>query len=98
MAQIWIPALLRDLTGGQPVVDASGATVRQVIEALEMRYPGLQARLCEGERLRPAIALAVDGEISALGLRQPVQAESEIHFLPAVSGGRCSSPSPLGRG
>jgi sulfur-carrier protein len=84
---VWIPALLRDLTGGQQTVRVPGKTVRQVIENLESRYPGIRARLCDGDRLQPSIAVAVDGEISPSGLRQRVQETSEIHFLPAISGG-----------
>lgn len=84
---VWIPALLRSLTGEQARVDVDGGTVGELIEALEARYPGLQARLLLGERLHPTLSVAVDGEISLLGLRQPVRSESEIHFLPAVRGG-----------
>ena len=78
---------MRDLTAGQNRVTAPGETVGAVIEALEARYPGLKARLCEGNRLDPAIAVSVDGRIAPLGLSTPVAAESEIHFVPAVAGG-----------
>jgi molybdopterin converting factor small subunit len=87
VATVWIPSLLRDLTQGQETVTAPGATVRQVIDALEDRYPGMKARLCDGDGLRRGIAVAVGTEVSRLGLRQPVAANSEVHFLPAVSGG-----------
>lgn len=87
MPQVWIPALLRDLTGGQQTVHVPGKTVRQVIENLEANFPGLKARLCQDERLRPSILVAVDGEISTLGLRQGPQEASEVHFLPAIRGG-----------
>jgi molybdopterin synthase sulfur carrier subunit len=87
MPVVWIPSLLRNLTGGETQVSVPGETVRQVIEALEARYPGIQARLCEGERLRPGIAVIVDGEVSPQRLRQRVDEDSEIHFLPAMHGG-----------
>ena len=87
MATVWIPSLLRDLTHGQETVTVPGATVRQVINALENLYPGVKARLCDGEGLRRGIAVAVGTEVSRLGLRQPVAPNSEVHFLPAVSGG-----------
>jgi hypothetical protein len=29
----------------------------------------------------------VDGEVARLGLLQPVRADSEVHFLPALGGG-----------
>jgi molybdopterin converting factor small subunit len=87
MATIWIPSLLRDLTGGQETVTVAGANVRQIVEALEERFPGVKARLCDVNGLRPGIAVAVDTQLSRLGLLQPVSASSEVHFLPAVSGG-----------
>jgi molybdopterin converting factor small subunit len=84
---VWIPALLRELTGGQQSVQVPGKTVREVIDNLERRFPGVKERLVEEGRLRPTIALVVDGETSALKLRQPLQPDSEVYFLPAISGG-----------
>jgi molybdopterin converting factor small subunit len=84
---VWIPSLLRDLTQGQETVRVPGGTVRQIIDALERRYPGIKDRLCQGGRLRPGIAVAVDGQVASLGLLQMVGPDSEVHFLPAVSGG-----------
>ena len=87
MAEVWIPALLRDLTGGQERVSAAGETVREVIDDLEERYPGMRERLCEDGRLRPNIALVVDGAVSRQRLRQKLGADSEVHFVPAIGGG-----------
>lgn len=87
MAEVWIPSLLRELTGGQAQVTVPGETVRQVIENLEKSYPGIEARLCHEGRLRPSISVVVDGRVSAQRMRQRVTDASEIHFLPAISGG-----------
>ena len=87
MATVWIPALLRDLTGGQAQVSVPGSTVAQVIEALDLAYPGMRDRLCEGERLTPGIAVSVDGVLAPLGLLARVGEISEMHFIPAVGGG-----------
>jgi molybdopterin synthase sulfur carrier subunit len=87
MAVVWVPALLRDLTGGRQTVTVPGATVGEVVEALDRLHPGIRARLCDGDALRPGVAVAVGSELSRLGLRQPVSEQSEVHFLPAVSGG-----------
>ena len=87
MAAVWIPALLRDLTGGKARVEVPGATVRQVIDNLETAYPGTRGRLCQGDDLEPAISVAVDGEIARLRMLQPVRESSEVHFLPAIGGG-----------
>ena len=87
MPTVWIPSLMRDLTGGVTTVQVEGATVRQVIAALEARFPGIQDRLVEGDRLRRALTVSVDGEVTRYGLRAAVTEQSEVHFLPAVSGG-----------
>jgi molybdopterin synthase sulfur carrier subunit len=87
MATVWIPSLLRDLTGGRETVTVAGATVRQLIAQLDMLYPGLESRLTDGDALHPGIAAVVDSEVAVLGLLQPVDPYSEVHFLPALSGG-----------
>jgi molybdopterin synthase sulfur carrier subunit len=87
MPTVWIPALLRDLTGGHETVTVLGTTVRQVVESLERLYPGIQDRLCEADGLRSGIAVIVDTEVARLGLLQPVGEKSEVHFLPAIGGG-----------
>jgi molybdopterin synthase sulfur carrier subunit len=87
MAVVWIPALLRDLTGGEAQVTVPGETVRQLIENLEYAYPGIEERLCDEDRLRPNIAVVVDGEVSRQRLRHKLAETSEVHFLPAISGG-----------
>ncbi len=87
MPTVWIPPLLRELTGGQERVTVPGRTVGEVIQALEERFPGIQERLCQGNRLRPGITVTVDGVLGAKGLREAVSPESEVHFVPAIGGG-----------
>jgi len=89
MAKVWIPALLRRYTGGRAEIQAEGTTVGEVIASLDRCYPGIASRLMEPgqERLRPNLMLVVDGEVSRQGLRHPVDEDSEIHFVPAMSGG-----------
>lgn len=95
MATVWIPSLMRDLTSGRQSVEVSGATVRQVINNLEAAYPGIRERVCDGDDLSPHVGVAVDGVIGGLGMLEPVGAASEVHFLPAVSGGEQASPAHL---
>jgi molybdopterin synthase sulfur carrier subunit len=86
-ALVFIPALLRDLTGGRDSVRVPGHTVAEVVDALDRLFPGVRGRLCDGDRLRPGVAVAVGTELAPLGLLQPIPLNSEIHFLPAISGG-----------
>jgi len=87
MPTVWIPSLLRDLTHGRETVTVVGGTLRQVIESLEKDYPGIKARLCDANGLRPGLAIAIDSQLSRPGLSEPIGEQSEVHFLPAVSGG-----------
>ncbi len=77
----------RHLTQGEDKVSVLGTTVREVIDSLEASYPGFKARLCDGNQIRPNIAVYIDGILSREGMRQQVAEEAEIHFLPAISGG-----------
>jgi molybdopterin converting factor small subunit len=87
MALVWIPPLLRDLTGGSETVSVAGRNVGEVIEALEQRFPGVGARLSPGGALRPGLAVIVNGQVGRFGLLEAVGPDSEVHFLPAIAGG-----------
>jgi hypothetical protein len=50
-------------------------------------WPGVRERLADGDRLKPGISVAVDGVISPVGLLEAVSAQSEVHFVAAISGG-----------
>jgi molybdopterin synthase sulfur carrier subunit len=79
---------MQKLTAGQGQIAVEGETVRQVIENLDAAYPGFKARICtEEDRIKPEIAVAVDGEVVTTGLRTKVGSQSEVHFLPALAGG-----------
>ena len=88
MAKIWIPPLMRPLTGGQQIVEAEGETVRELVAALEQRYPGVAQRIIDDGRIRPGLTVAVDGAVQSRGLRAAVAPDSEVHFVPAMTGGR----------
>ncbi len=85
--RLWVPAIHRDLTGGNEIVEVSGTDVGSALDAAEIIYPGLQARLVEDGRLRPGIVVAVDGDVKPQGLRCRLDRPSEIHFVRAAAGG-----------
>ena len=76
-----MPARFREWTGGAEQVDVAASDVRQLIRALDDRYPGI------GEQLREGVAIAIDGEIINDPLLEPIEPDSEVHFLPPISGG-----------
>ena len=87
MAKVFIPSLMQKLTDGKDIVDISGTTVREIIESLEKNYPGIKIRLVDKYKMKPNISVAVDGDVSPLGLLEKVSENSEVHFIPAVGGG-----------
>ncbi len=87
MAHVFIPPSLRRHTGGERSVEVKGGTVREVIDRLDAQFPGIKARLCEGDRLKPGLSVAVDSRISDLGVRAAVGPDSEVHFVLSVGGG-----------
>lgn len=78
---------MQRFSGGKEKVQVVGATVRQVVNNLEKEYPGIKGELCEEEDIDPGIAVVIDGETSNLGMLERVNEDSEIHFIPAMSGG-----------
>ncbi len=87
MPTVFIPAPLRDLAGGQTSLEIEGRTVRQLIAALDERFPGTAARLLEDGELSAGLMVSVNGEINPRKLLAQVNPGSEVHFLPAIGGG-----------
>ncbi len=95
MATIYIPSLMRDLSGGQEIIQIEGTTMRHIIANLEEAHPGFHKRLIDedSKRIKPNIAVMIDGRNANRSLLlDKVGVASEIHFLPAISGGRAASP------
>ena len=92
MAKVWIPPLMRALTDGQQIVEAEGKTVRELVAALDERYPGVADRIIDEGRIRPGLTVAVDGAVQNRGLRAAVGPDSEVHFVPAMTGGQTLLP------
>jgi molybdopterin synthase sulfur carrier subunit len=87
MATVFIPSLMQGLTEGKRRVEIEGATVRQIINNLETAFPGMKERLMDEGEIKPNISVAVDGEVTTLGMLEKVGEGSEVHFLPAIGGG-----------
>ena len=87
MARVFIPAQMRDLTGGQSELEVSGSTLRQIIAALDESFPGMADRVLHDDKIAPGLAVSIDNEVTSRGLLTKVGADSEVHFLPAIAGG-----------
>ena len=95
MATIFIPSMLQSLTGGAKQVDCDARNIRQVIERVEELYPGIKDRLVETGELRPNLAIAIDGDVAIMGMLEKVGENSEVHFVPAIGGGRQTDPQSI---
>ena len=90
MPTVFIPTILRKYAGNATTAQVPGSTLRDLVDNLEARHPGLKAHLVDPDgpdALIPGLAAVVDGEATILGLRQPLRPDSEVHFIPAVGGG-----------
>lgn len=87
MPQVYVPPLMRPLAGNQELVEVEGNNVAEILANLDQAYPGFRERLCDGDQLKPGLRVAIDDQMSQLGLLQKVKADSEVHFIPAVGGG-----------
>ena len=87
MAEIILPASLVQLfPGAAKRVQVEAGSVRDVIDGLDRRWPGMRNRLCApGPAIRRHIRIFVDSEPSSL--ETPVAATSEVQVVPALSGG-----------
>jgi sulfur-carrier protein len=82
--------VLRAEAGGAREVQASGRTVRELLEDLASRLPALGARVYGDGAIQPFVNVYVDGEDVRTrdGLDTPVAATSTVILLPAMAGGR----------
>lgn len=87
MPTVYIPASLRRFTSGAHSVQLDASNVRDLIDQLEAQYPGLRKRLCDGDRLRPGLAVAIDSRVYGHSLLETLPPDCEVHFVPTVSGG-----------
>ena len=85
---IRIPGLLRSYTKGVDTVEvATAATLGDVLNTLDARFPGLRFRIVdEQSAIRPHIKLFVDG-VLARNLSVPLASAGELMIVGALSGG-----------
>jgi len=85
-----IPTPLRKLTLNQEVVEADGATIRELIESLERTYPGLKERICdEQDQIRRFVNVFLnDEDVRFLNESETqVKLGDEVSIVPAIAGG-----------
>jgi molybdopterin converting factor small subunit len=83
VARVFFSSGLRRLVGGVESVEIEARDVRELLRALDAKYPGFAAQVGDTN------AIAIDGEIIPHGeaLLERLRADSEVHFLPQIGGG-----------
>jgi sulfur-carrier protein len=67
-------------TGGAREVDLPAGNVRELLEALEERFPGSREALGKS-------AVAIDGQIYQDAFLEPLDAGAEVFFMQRIEGG-----------
>ena len=85
-----IPTTMRPLSGGASTVAVEGASLRDVLAALDAAHPGFKDRLFDAEgALHKFVNVFVsDDDVRYLqGLDTPVKDGVTVSLIPAVAGG-----------
>ncbi|MCU0528537.1 MAG: MoaD/ThiS family protein [Cyanobium sp. Prado107] len=88
--QVLIPTPLQKFTDNEASVELEAASVAALVEALEQRFPGIRARLCDdGGKLRRFLNIYVNSEdIRFLDNESTALSDGdEVSIVPAVAGG-----------
>lgn len=98
--QVLVPSALRGLTGNQARVEVQGSTLREVIEDLEAKYPGVGMRLRNADgSLRQFVNVFINGEDARRlgGLDAVIVDGAEVGIMPAMAGGSGFTPDEVVR-
>jgi molybdopterin synthase sulfur carrier subunit len=84
-----IPTPMRQHTDNQAVVEAAGVTVKDLLDNLGAKYPGIVSRLFENGQVRRFVNVYLnDEDIRYLdNLQTAVKDGDEVSIIPAVAGG-----------
>lgn len=97
MTVVRIPPTLRAEVGGARQVEVAGDTVREVLDDLVGRYPGLAAQVLADGEVAPFVNVYVGGEDvrTMEGLDTAVPAGGTVILLPAMAGGATKPCAPV---
>lgn len=81
MARVHLSGELRRLAGGRSTIEVDARTVTEVVAHLGRDFPELGVRIGDG------MTVALDGELVPNADFYPVDADTDIHFVPSIGGG-----------
>lgn len=70
-------------------LEIDGSTVREILEILCKKFPGIEEMLFNGENLQPYVNVFLDGRnvLESCGLDAAISPGDEVAIFPPVSGG-----------
>lgn len=84
--KVLIPTPLRSYTNEREV-DATGATMAELLADLDRRYPGIRFRIVdEQDHMRPHVRFFVNGE-QEFDLKRALRPTDAVAIVQALSGG-----------
>ena len=85
--RVLLPSPLADYTAHAREVEADGATLDELFDDLDRRYPGLKFRVIdEQDAIRPHIRIFVNRTLAPT-LATPLAPDDEVLVVAALSGG-----------
>ena len=85
--KVWIAQPLRSYTHQRTSVEASGATLTELLADLERRYPGIRFRMIdEQDEVRRHMRIFVNRD-EVHDLAAALSSSDEVHIVQALSGG-----------
>jgi molybdopterin synthase sulfur carrier subunit len=84
-----LPPYFQEIAGGRGVVDAGGSTVREMIDDLDRKYPGIREHILDKRgRLQGYVEIFVNDEVVyPESTSMPVHEGDEVEIQMIVSGG-----------
>ena len=94
---VYIPTPFRRMTGNRPYVEVEGATIAELLDNLDRRFPGVHDLIYSNQHQIPAhINIYVNNqEIASLkGDQTPLAEGDQVAIIPAIAGGGDDGAAP----
>lgn len=85
--RVWVPQPLLSYTGQRGEVEAEGATVGELLDDLDRRFPGIRFRMIdEQDGVRPHMKIFVNRQ-PVRDIARALDPTDQVHIFQALSGG-----------
>ncbi len=81
MVKVSLSGIMKSAAGGCEELEVEAKDLRQLLAALEEKYPGLAPQIKRG------VAVSIDGQIYRDSLFKKLPQDAEIFIIPRLAGG-----------